>query len=99
MPLAERLAAALAVRVLALATVAHLRVLAGRAGLTGERRLVNLELDSLDEADVGGNAVSDRERDEVSGQKRVGERGMRAAVADQVAVVGDKLVQRFKRLF
>lgn len=99
MPLAESLAAALAVRVLALAAVAHLRVLAGGPGLTREGGLVDLELDGLDETDVGGDTVADREGDEVSREQRVGEGRMRAAVADEVAVVGDKLVQRLERLF
>lgn len=70
--LAERDAAALAVRVLALASDALLSGLARGARLAREGRLVNLELDSLDDTNVGRDTVADREGDEVAGEESVG---------------------------
>jgi hypothetical protein len=70
--LAESLSAALTVRVLALAEVALLRVFARRARLTCEGALVDFELDSLDESNVGRNTVADVEGDQIARDEGVG---------------------------
>lgn len=82
MALTERLAAALPVRVLALAAVAHLRVLPRGARLARERALVDLELDRTRKANIGGNAVADGESDQVAGEDGVGERGVGASITN-----------------
>lgn len=52
-----------------------------------------------DQPDIGGDAVADGKSDEVSRQESVGERAERGTVSDEVAVMRDEFVQRFKRLF
>ena len=55
--------------------------------------LVHLELDRLDEAQVRGDAVAGAQCDDVAGDELVGEDVVRAAGADDVAVVGDEFVE------
>lgn len=98
MPLAESFAAALAMGVLAFATFAHFRIFTSWTSFAGQGRLVDLELNSLDETDISRDAVTDREGDEVSGNKSIGKWSQGSAITDEVAVVRDQLVQRFERL-
>ena len=66
------------------AHVGHARLgpLAGGLGLSGERTLVNLELDGRDESDVGRDSVTDGKGDEVARDERVGEQSERLRVTE-----------------
>ena len=58
--------------------------------------LVNLEIEGSEQADVSRDAVACGEGDEITRNKLVGEQVNLFSVANDVAVVGNELVKRFK---
>lgn len=61
---------------------ARLSPLLGRASLSSESTLVNLEPDRGEKSNIGRNAVADREGDEVARNELIGKKGewLRVAV-------------------
>lgn len=99
MPLAQRLASSFSMGIFPLAPLAHLSVLPCWSCFSGQRGFVNLKMVGGNQPDIGGDAVSDGKSDEVAREEGVGERAERGTVSDEVTVMRDEFVQRFKRFF
>ncbi|MNV65292.1 hypothetical protein D3C71_1579820 [compost metagenome] len=74
-------------------------VLVGRQRFAGEHGLVDAQLATVDQAQVGRYAVAGFEQDDVSGHQLLGRQRMANPVAAHSAVEGQQLADRAHGLF